>query len=247
LKLRWPIFRWTVVGNIALSLVTTWVSVCWSRDAPNLSYTVAEMRPIVFDEGFTPAITVEHDTRKISSNVWAMTVFVWNRGRVPIEPPFRRAPRLSTEPPVQILSTTILRESHPLCRFRINKAPEPGVLDLTWDILEKNDGAAIEILYTGSRTTNVHIHGAWTGQRVLSRDPFMRRNNFTIGVLVLMFFMTAAVTLMAAIEKKRGAHLLAAVFWILMTGLTVRAVLFGIPRSIDVGPDISNKAGFISP
>ncbi len=245
MKPRWRRSALSIASNLAVAVASIWVGYRCSLVEPNLSYTVAEMRPLVFDNGFVPAITMKYRDEKISTNVWAMTVFVWNRGRQLIAPPFRRPPVLRTSPPVRILSARLLRESHPDVGFKIDESHRnQGVLDLSWDVLELNDGAALEIVYIGERATEVRLDGAWNGQRVLSRAPFMRRNNFTLAALIFMFIALSLMTVMVALsEKHLFFTILTAAMWIGLTLLLFRGWFFGIPRSIDVGPDIGTNVG----
>lgn len=99
-------------------------------------------------------------------NVAAVRIYFWNAGRMPI----RRADVLK---PVQcvlradaeILEARVLKSSRDVTGFKIIPSANPTENRVTFDfdILEKDDGAAIQVIYAGPPRPGIHFEGVLVG------------------------------------------------------------------------------------
>jgi len=133
---------------------------------PDLVFTVSPARTIVVKQGTASRLGVTYDNQPIVHDVTAVQVAIWNRGREPI----RRASVLRpvvirTEPRVGILEATIRRTSREVAHLAIDAAKaKDGELRIGWDILERGDGGAVQIVYLGGVDVGIRVDGVVEGQ-----------------------------------------------------------------------------------
>lgn len=221
-------------SGIAVTLVTIPIVDRCTVVRPQLGYTTASWRMLVYDDMFAPALSLTHDTETLREPVYRLTVFVWNLGRKSITGPYYRPTRLTLTPPVRVLSATVARATAPdICRFRIEDIDrERGTMALAWNVLETGDGAAIDIIYTGNRWTEPRIDGAFEGQRTLLRYGFARRGLIGLAVLLVIAF---GVFIFAP-EMALWGRIASSVIFIAMIVILSHILVYGVPRAIDVGP-----------
>jgi hypothetical protein len=109
-----------------------------------------------------------------STNVMAAVVYLWNDGKVPIRPDDVLEPlAIELGPSAEILESRVLHSSRPVVRFASNSSDaEKSSIPLSFFILEKNDGAAIQIIYAGKPDTPITMKGIVVGAgnpRLLSK------------------------------------------------------------------------------
>lgn len=138
---------------------------------PQLGYTTASWRMLVYDDTFAPALSLTHNAETLREPVYRLTVFVWNLGRKSITGPYYRPTRLTLNPPVRVLSANVVRATAPdICRFRIeNVDRERGTRALAWNVLETGDGAAFFSLSGWMR----HGTGAMVGRQGVRKSDFL--------------------------------------------------------------------------
>lgn len=222
------------VSGIVVTLVTIPIVDRCTVVRPQLGYTTASWRMLVYDATFAPELSLAHGRTTLREPVYRLTVFVWNRGRKPITGPYYRPTRLTMTPPVRVLSANVVRATAPdICRFRIEDVDRArGTMGLAWNVLEIGDGAAIDIVYTGNRWTEPRIDGAFEGQRTLLRYGFARRGLIGLALFLVLGF--GFLTL--APEIPLWARITSIVALIAMIVILRHAVIYGVPGAIDVGP-----------
>jgi hypothetical protein len=221
-------------SGIAVKLVTIPIVDCCTVVRPQLGYTTASWRMLVYDDTFAPALSLTHNAETLRKPVYRLTVFVWNLGRKSITGPYYRPTRLTLNPPVRVLSANVVRATAPdICRFRIeNVDRDHGTMALAWNVLEMGDGAAIDIIYTGNRWTEPRIDGAFEGQRTLLRYGFARRGLIGLAVFLVIGF---GVFIFAP-EIPLWGRIASIVMFITMIVILSHTLVYGVPGPIDVGP-----------
>lgn len=101
-----------------------------------------------------------------SRNVVAATIYFWNDGRMPIRPGDVLEPiTVELGSTSEILETRMLRTSRPVTKLSLGDVP-PGSrnhLPLSFEILEKSDGVAIQIIYAGDSYAPISVKGTVVG------------------------------------------------------------------------------------
>jgi hypothetical protein len=99
-------------------------------------------------------------------DVVAVRVYFWNAGRMPI----RKSDVLKPVECVladgaEILDGRLLKSSRDITGLRLSAAPEgpSNRLTVDFDILEENDGGAIQLVYAGPSDARVHFEGVLVG------------------------------------------------------------------------------------
>ena len=111
-------------------------------------------------------LRVLYKGKELDSEVSAVVVYIWNAGKLPIKAEDVLEPlTIELEPKCEILESRILKVSRPVTKFSTGdvKANAQNRLPLSFSILEQNDGAAIQVVYTGGFFTNAIVKGTVLG------------------------------------------------------------------------------------
>jgi len=141
----------------------------------DLSAFVHPVRTTVVRTGQASKMSVKFEDRLIDSDVTAVQIAVWNRGALPIRPTNVLKPVAITMPGRQILEATIKKQSRDVVNFRLDTTKlAEGRVPLNWDILEKDDGAVLQLIYAGDNTSDINCEGILEGQASVSRPKYPR-------------------------------------------------------------------------
>lgn len=125
------------------------------------------VRTPVVKMGQSSRLAVFHDDQRVATNLTAAQLVVWNAGTESIRRNEILEDALISVPKGKILEANIRSVSRELCNFSAS-IDDDGQLRLEWEILEKDDGASIQILYTGTPDDDILIKGVIEGQREIS-------------------------------------------------------------------------------
>jgi len=157
-------------GLIGISLALYFHSQSVQERVP--SYYISPLRATIVDvTGATPSeLQVLHRGNPVpSKNVVAAVIYFWNDGRMPIRASDVLEPLVvELGKPSEILEARMLRISRPVTKLSLGDAPSGSrnQLPLSFDILEKSDGAAIQIIYAGDSHTPINVKGTIVGAGV---------------------------------------------------------------------------------
>lgn len=114
------------------------------------------------------------NNEKISQDITAIQIAIWNNGKRPIEDSdILKEIVIYSEPKVPFIDAKIYKISRDVICFRLNKDHlAEGYIPISWKILEKNDGGAIQIIYKGSTNVNILLRGIIKGQKEISTQTF---------------------------------------------------------------------------
>jgi len=115
-----------------------------------------------------------------ATNVVAVVIYVWNDGRMPIRAADVLEPiSIQLDKSCEILESRILKISRNVTKF-VQVVPESAkwesakyIQPISFDILEKGDGAAIQIIYAGKSDAAISLAGTIVGAgspRILSKE-----------------------------------------------------------------------------
>ncbi len=118
-----------------------------------------------------------------AKNVVAVTVSFWNNGRMPLRPSDVLEPlAIELESPSEILEPRVLKVSREIIGFRAGPVKDDArnSLPITFNILEKSDGATIQIIYSGNPDANISLKGTVVGAgspRILTLPKWLQWMN----------------------------------------------------------------------
>ncbi|OGO05929.1 MAG: hypothetical protein A2Z76_04320 [Chloroflexi bacterium RBG_13_56_8b] len=140
-----------------------------TRVERELVYAVNPVRTAVVTAGQASELSVFHEGEPLGDvNVTAAQVAIWNAGKQSIrEEDILRPIVISTDPPVPILEVSIRQRSREVTEFNLVGTPESlasGRVPVSWYILEKDDGASIQLIYEGTQDVNFRVEGVIEGR-----------------------------------------------------------------------------------
>lgn len=139
-----------------------------SQAERELVYAVNPVRTAVVTAGQASELAVFHEGEPLGSvDVTAAQVAIWNAGGQSIrEENVLENVVICTDPPVQILEASIRQCSREVTGFTLVETPEllaSGRVPVSWYILEKNDGASVQLIYVGTQDVNFRVEGVIEG------------------------------------------------------------------------------------
>jgi ABC-type glycerol-3-phosphate transport system permease component len=157
-----------VIGSLAsvAGVVLALYFYAQSERRRELTYMVYPAKTIVLKAGQTSRLSITLDNNKFDHDVTAAQIAFWNSGNEPI----RRE---------QILKPFIIRTGHtvPIIEARLRKRTREvvdinlgtarigsGEVSVSWNILEKNDGGVVQIVFAGGIETPITATAVVEGQ-----------------------------------------------------------------------------------
>jgi hypothetical protein len=187
-------------GTVAslLSVVLAIYFYIESRQTPLLTFMVNPAKAIVVKAGEASRLTIQYDDRRITTDITAAQVAVWNAGRLSIRSQQILDPvQISLGKGTRILEVTERKVSRPVVGMEVDRSRlSGGTIGLSWRILERNDGAVLQLIYEGGPSTPIQFGGTIEGQPSLRveeqalKSPDTRQLGFimlAISVLGLLF------------------------------------------------------------
>ena len=113
-----------------------------------------------------PQLQVLYKGKNLNANVSAAVVYFWNDGKLPIKAEDVLEPlKIELDPACEIIDARILKLSREVTRFAKGDISETAKdsLPLSFSILEHNDGAVLQIIYSGKADTSVSLKGTVVG------------------------------------------------------------------------------------
>lgn len=200
----------SVVGPIIglTSLTLSIIFFVTSRVEPKLSYSVNPVRTTILQSGRATSLRVFHGDEEIASDVTAGQIAIWNRGRQAIVPEdVLEDLQIVTEPPVRILEASVREETRTVIAFTHDDARyDEGIVPISWRILEKDDGALVEVLYMGSEEVGISVRGTIKDQRALDSVGHGAAREWIFNMLSAVMASACMVVLLALLRERRRAH-----------------------------------------
>lgn len=136
---------------------------------PDVVYCVPTSRTIVADPTGTSALRLEFNGQIVNTRVTGLQLVFWNAGREAVrENGILETVRVRTTPAVPILEARIRRTTRSVCGIALNTANAArGEIEVSWRILEQNDGGEIQLIYAGGTDVSAQASGTLEGQRSL--------------------------------------------------------------------------------
>ncbi len=244
-----------ILGSIA-SIIGLLLAVYFyysSVQQRELTYYVHPAKAIIARTDQVSRLTFSIDKQPISSNVTAAQIAFWNSGRLPIKPENILSPFIvKLEEDTPIIEAIIRKQNRDVINVKLNKDNvDKGEIRIDWDILEKNDGAILQIIFAGGTDKLIKAKGVIEGQGEVDELSFSGKIRTPIEqyewqysgnkTTAYLFLTTGAIMLLAVIilsyirrtKKKKGKIM------ILLVGYPLFLVIYGfikLLKSVPPGP-----------
>lgn len=156
-----------------------------------LTFAINPIRTPIVQLARTSNISVIYNGKPVNADVTAAQVAIWNDGRESIGSEDVLTPivlRTASNAPIMEISFPATNDVTKFWVDTINMTN--GELRFTWKILEKNDGALLQIIYVGKTNLPITLEGAVKGQRhptQRSRDPRIGETLYFIATPFFLF------------------------------------------------------------
>lgn len=165
-----------IIGSIA-SLISIPLAVYFylqTKEYPQLTYYVNPAKAVVVKAGQASRLTTSYDNKIITTDITAAQLQIWNSGTKPIKKDGVLKPVvIYTENNVPILEATIRKSGREVSQLALNiDELQQGRVTILWNILERNDGGVIQLIYAGNTNEQFKFDGVMEGQsQVEQYDP----------------------------------------------------------------------------
>lgn len=144
-----------------------------SRQEVDLTYYVHPARVSILDSAILSDLEVSYKGSVVEGALSVARVAFWNAGELPIRQNDVLEKLEITLTEGAILEAKIYSKSRNINKIELlNGDYSKGLIYVDWSILEKNDGATIQIIYSGSTTANISAKSTIIGQSEISRLSF---------------------------------------------------------------------------
>jgi hypothetical protein len=145
-----------------------------------------------------PITVLRADGTEVTSDLTAARLYFWNEGKEPIRSTNVLRPILIEldDQNADIMDFRVLKVSREVTEFKVlrNTTDSPRVLMLDFAILERDDGACIQVIYEGNPDARFRVSGTIEGPSLIRTREDSEWINRILGFAVTMGFMAVMVT-----------------------------------------------------
>jgi len=234
-------FSYVNIGGLLVGVIGVVLAVYFymvSKEERELVYYVNPVKSIVFSSN-NNELSVIYKGDIISSDVAAAQVAIWNKGNKAVKKEnMLKEFMLDVGGDHQVLEARIRKMSRDITNISLNtESSALGRVVIDWDILEKNDGCVVQLIYTGDTSTTVKAFGIVEGQgNVRINQGFFDNNESRIVtqiiwtiIGIIVFIKVEAIYKRQYLENKRRSSLykIAALFlfYVVLTAIYIHFVL----------------------
>jgi hypothetical protein len=133
---------------------------------PQLTYYVHPVRATVVKSGAASSLSVNFNDKAVTGDITAAQIAIWNAGRMPIKRADVLKPLLITLPvAAPILEGSVRKVSRDVTNVTLNDTSSArNQIGVQFDILERNDGCVIQLIYAGSPDLPITVSAVIIGQ-----------------------------------------------------------------------------------
>jgi hypothetical protein len=152
-------FFFFIIGVMSSSYFT-------SLETRKLTFYVNPAKAAIVSTDKSDKLKVYFEGKLLERNVTAVNIAFWNAGKTPIKKDeVLEKLEFRTPKNVPILEVKLTKVSRDVVGLEIDRTKLPeGILPLSWKILEKNDGAVIQVIYAGTANDELSAHSVILGQ-----------------------------------------------------------------------------------
>lgn len=170
-----------ICGSLA-SIFSIFLAVIFyynGREYPVLTYYVNPAKTIIMRDGQSSMLKAIYNNKPIETDITAAQIAIWNNGKRSIRRENVLKPLvIYTENNASILEATIRRVSREVIKLDLGTDELPkGRVKVLWNILEKNDGGVIQLIYSGDTNVNLYAEGIIEGQSEIHQIKAVNRTS----------------------------------------------------------------------
>lgn len=171
----------SLAGIVGVSLgIYFYVQSSRHRD---LTYLVHPAKAVVVKTGQASKLTVLVEGKEVLSDITVAQIAFWNAGNEPIRREHMLRPFvIRTETGVPIIEATIRKTSREVVSLELDRSRAPeGRIAASWNILERDDGGIIQVVFAGGPDTAISATAVIEGQPQIRQ---IRASEFSPGGLL---------------------------------------------------------------
>jgi hypothetical protein len=203
-------------------IVGTFLAIYFYKESikePNLTYYISPTRTPIVQNGNLDNFSVIFQGTPIKGDLSAAEIQIWNQGKQPIRREDIRKPITITTPNHERIYQVAKVTTRDVVKveaygWATNSDQQQGVVMLDWNILEKNDGVKIQIIYGGNVNLPLIVDGVIVGQQGLTKfkqetsffnsyRPFIVSLAFSLCILWGWYSVDMAVFISKQLRAKR--------------------------------------------
>jgi hypothetical protein len=195
------------LGSLASMVALPFALFPWlASPRTDLSFCVYPVRTPIIQIERRSDVTVSYKGKIVNGDVTAMQFAVWNAGREPIMAGNILAPIVLHLATNQIMEVSILKPARDVCEFQlVTNGIVENRIGMSWRILERNDGAVIQIVYSGGEEVPFALDGILVGQRILHQVTTVNKEaayrSFLLACIAISFILLGvALTLIVPVR-----------------------------------------------
>jgi hypothetical protein len=187
-----------IIGTTAsiIGVILAVIFYIQGRERRKLMFLENPGKAIIAKVGHSSKIEILIEGKQIKSDVTAAQVAFWNEGKKSIRPENILRPLIiKTTDKIPIVEAKIRKKSREIIGIDLDQSKKnEGEIKISWNILEKNDGAIIQITYLGSPEVTIIANAIIEGQGEIEansenqlKKQGMKFQSFIILILIIVF------------------------------------------------------------
>ena len=161
-----------IIGSFA-SIISLFLAVYFYMESiqkKDLTYYIHPARTVIVSTETESKISVKYREKVIETDLSVATIAFWNAGDKEIKKEDFLSPFIiKTESGVPILDAKVLKKSRDAIKIFFNYSKkDSGLIDVSWNVLEKHDGAVLQIIYASDVKEKINLYATFIGQPSIS-------------------------------------------------------------------------------
>ena len=165
-----------IIGWLAtiIGLVLTIYFYVEGKENRDLTYYVNPVKAVLVRSGQASRLSASFDDKTVETDITAAQIALWNQGKLAIKKDnILKSVVIYTDKQIPILEATIRKSSRDVNGISLGTENiRQGSITISWNILERNDGCVIQLIYAGDTNTQLLIDGVIEGQDKIRQLTF---------------------------------------------------------------------------
>jgi hypothetical protein len=215
-----PFTQWWTTHPLEASLISTAAGILFTvifflltQKDRDVRFAVSPSPTTIVKAGQSSDLRVSFKEKEVDSDLSSVQIALWNNGKESIkrENILSGTVTITFQPKTRILEARVKQLTRDLVDFKLDTSDSSsGVLHCSWNVLEHEDGALLEVIYTGT-SVRVGVDGAIEG-RVPIRSVMLGNQPgyvsgvpaFTLAGFSIIVGIRAAIKRYRAVKTKFG-------------------------------------------
>jgi hypothetical protein len=145
-----------------------------SIQRPDLSFYINPIRTPIVRSSDAEGLSISIKGKEVSGNISAARITIWNAGKQPLRSTDVLTPiKIKVAGGSRVLEARIQNPGRPATRVKlVHDEMESGIVKIEWQILERDDGCVVQLIYEGGLNEEIVVTGDVVGQAAISKVQF---------------------------------------------------------------------------